>query len=81
MLIDDSVFEFVGQTLTEWALDGARVDLINVSENITFQVDTGGKKYVLRIHRPWYHTREELESELLWTNALRQSGVEPAKVL
>ncbi len=52
------------------------LDLINVSENITWRVtDAGGARYVLRLHRPGYHTQEELNAERLWIRALDESGI------
>ena len=31
---------------------------------------------MLRIHRSWYHTLDKLNSELVWTTALREAGVD-----
>jgi Ser/Thr protein kinase RdoA (MazF antagonist) len=53
------------------------IECINQSENVTFLVqdhDTG-RRCVLRLHRPGYRTREEIESELAWLAALRRWGV------
>lgn len=50
--------------------------LINVSENITWRVtDRVGARYVLRLHRPGYHTLEELNAERLWIRALDAAGI------
>lgn len=60
--------------LTTWGLSpDAQVSLLNISENATFlaqdtQADT---RVVLRVHRPGYHTRREIESELDWIADLR----------
>ena len=63
--------------LGTWDLDGAAIERVSVSENIAFRVVDGrGKPYVLRLHRPWYHTLDELISEQLWTAALLQAGVD-----
>lgn len=52
------------------------LDLINVSENITWRVtDAGGARFVLRLHRPGYHTLEELNAERLWIRALDEAGI------
>ena len=48
------------QALTEWELEDARIQPVGISENITFRVDAVDKRYVLRIHRPGYHTLAEL---------------------
>jgi Ser/Thr protein kinase RdoA (MazF antagonist) len=51
----------------------AELTLLNVSENATYRVDdpATGERTVLRVHRPGYHTREAIESELAWVRALR----------
>jgi Ser/Thr protein kinase RdoA (MazF antagonist) len=57
--------------------DEPTVRLCNVSENHTYRVDvpaTGGR-YALRVHRPGYRTAQEIESELMWLDALRDDGV------
>ena len=65
------------QVLGAWPLRVARVERVSVSENIAFQVvDASGKPYVLRLHRPWYHTLDELIAEQVWTAALLQAGVD-----
>src|SRR4029077_8575833 len=54
----------------------ASVRLINVSENWTYRVEEpGGRAFALRVHRPTYHTAEEIDSELVWIDALRDDGV------
>jgi Ser/Thr protein kinase RdoA (MazF antagonist) len=55
-----------------WAgLIGARVRLINHSENQTFLVQAdAGQRYCLRVHRPGYQSRAAIESELAWLAAL-----------
>ncbi len=64
--------------LREWGLDPqTKVELLTISENATFRAEEpeGGRKVVLRVHRPGYHTQEEIESELDWIIALRQEGI------
>ncbi len=62
--------------LREWALDTASVELISVSENTVFKVTAqSGEVWVLRVHRPGYHTLAELLSEQRWTAALHAAGV------
>jgi Ser/Thr protein kinase RdoA (MazF antagonist) len=50
--------------------------LLNISENATFQVDDPdtGRRSVLRVHRPGYHTPVAIRSELAWVQALRAAG-------
>ena len=63
--------------LTAWDLDAAKVERVSVSENIAFRVqDVHGQPYVLRLHRPRYHTHAELVSEQSWTAALVEAGVD-----
>ncbi len=58
-------------------LAGARLELINLSENHTFLVrQRDGNKTILRVHRPGYHKLEHIRSELAWMAALRrQAGI------
>ena len=64
------------KALTAWELKDPHLRPIGVSENASFRVDTPDKRYVLRIHRPGYHTLAELESEHEWTDALFKAGVD-----
>ena len=49
--------------------------LINLSENHTFRIDRpDGGKAILRVHRPGYHSRLAIESELAWMGALRRDA-------
>jgi Ser/Thr protein kinase RdoA (MazF antagonist) len=55
--------------------EGARAELINVSENATYRVDApDGGRWALRVHREQYHTKNAIASELAWATALRQDG-------
>ncbi len=60
------------QSLTLWPMpEGARVRLINVSENATYLVEApGAYRAILRIHRENYHSRRAIECELAWAEAL-----------
>ena len=55
----------------------ATVALCNVSENHTYRVEdpTTGSRFALRVHRPGYRSAQEIESELMWIDALREEGV------
>ena len=49
--------------------------LINLSENHTFRIDRpDGGKAIVRVHRPGYHSRLAIESELAWMQALRRDA-------
>ena len=64
------------RVLDQFLIKSVDVSLLARAENITFKVaDDGGNLYTLRLHRPGYHTLEELQSERLWTKALLQAGV------
>jgi Ser/Thr protein kinase RdoA (MazF antagonist) len=64
------------QALDCFPIKPAHVALVARAENITFKVmDDAGDLYTLRLHRPAYHTLEELQSERLWTRALLQAGI------
>jgi Ser/Thr protein kinase RdoA (MazF antagonist) len=55
----------------------AQVTLISLSENAVFAVDdpATGTRSALRLHRPGYHSRRAIESELAWVTAVRSDGV------
>jgi Ser/Thr protein kinase RdoA (MazF antagonist) len=61
----------------------AEVTLLNVSENATFLVsDPAAGPSVLRVHRLGYHSRQAIESELAWMDALRaEAGIRTPRVL
>ena len=65
------------EAVTRFPVDAKDVKLVTHSENITFRVKTPGDQtdYVLRLHRPGYSSIEEMESERLWTHALKETGV------
>jgi Ser/Thr protein kinase RdoA (MazF antagonist) len=48
--------------------------MINLSENATYRIDAGGKKWALRVHREGYHSKRAIGSELAWLRALRRDG-------
>lgn len=66
--------------LPRWGLSGdAELKLLTISENATFRAHdpASGRDVVFRVHRPGYHTRAEIESELAWLTALGRDGVVP----
>jgi Ser/Thr protein kinase RdoA (MazF antagonist) len=72
----DPFLEPARQALDQFPIKPVDVSLLVRAENITFKVaDDGGNLYALRLHRPAYHTLEELQSERLWTKALLQAGI------
>jgi Ser/Thr protein kinase RdoA (MazF antagonist) len=65
------------EVLRAFPVEPGEVELVSVSENVTFRVvdRNDGADYVLRLHRPGYHTHEALDSERIWTRALAEAGV------
>ena len=64
------------QALEAWGLQSATCKLVSAVENIVFRVEPDdGQPLVLRLHRSWYHSLEELVSERLWTRALSECGI------
>lgn len=69
--------------LTLWPIpQDAVARRINVAENVTYLVETSGRRTVLRLHRIGYHTRRAIECELAWSGALgREGGVQTPSVI
>lgn len=66
--------------LPRWGLsERSDLRLLTISENATFRArdDEGGQDVVFRVHRPGYHTRDEIASELAWLTALGNDGIVP----
>jgi Ser/Thr protein kinase RdoA (MazF antagonist) len=72
----DSFLQAARQVLLQFPIEPVDVALLARAENITFKVtDAADNLYTLRLHRPAYHTLEELQSERLWTTVLLQAGI------
>lgn len=66
----------VAEALTAFPIAVSSAELVHVSENLTWRVtDDVGRRYVLRLHRPGYHTLEELVSERVWIRSLDAAGI------
>lgn len=74
--VDAARYALAVRALSKWGLGNASLEPIGISENVSFRVDGPGVRYVLRLHRPGYHTLAELESEQVWTAALREAGLD-----
>lgn len=62
--------------LARFPLAPRAVTLVNRTENVTYRIDDeAGQAWVLRLHRPGYHTRAELEAERVWLAALSRAGL------
>ncbi|MEG6508361.1 phosphotransferase enzyme family protein [Methyloligella sp. 2.7D] len=82
MLYQDAFLERLETGLREalpnWGLPrSAPVSLLTISENATYlaEDEAKGRKIIFRVHRPDYHTEQEIRSELAWVSALREGGV------
>ena len=71
------------EAVAHWPLAVRDLRLVSRSENYAFRVqDDNRRLFVLRLHRPGYHTFAELVSEQTWTAALREAGIDvPVPVL
>lgn len=66
-----AIDEAVAGNLWRWGLpDDTRVSLLNHSENTTYALQAGGRRYVLRVHRLGYHSAEAIAIELDWLAAV-----------
>ena len=65
------------RALAEFGVEAADLTLVAVAENVTYRVDTAdaSESFVLRLHRPGYHSLAELDSERVWLRALRAAGI------
>lgn len=55
---------------------GSTLRLLNLSENATYAVEEPGcgHRSILRVHRKDYHRVDQIESELMWLDALRRDS-------
>ena len=75
-LSDAELWSIAERALPFWDLKPDAMELVSRSENTVFGLDMPDQqRYALRIHRPGYHTLPELESELLWTQALNDAAI------
>jgi len=68
--------EAAAGVLSAWDLKADQISLVSVSENIVFRADTGCGSYALRLHRPGYHSLEELNSEIALHDLVRSAGLD-----
>src|SRR4051812_4750400 len=63
--------------LAGFPIEPAELTLVSMSENVTYRVTDArdGSAYVLRLHRPGYHSLHELECERTWIRALAEAGI------
>lgn len=74
--------QLVEKALRHWSFGACGIELVKYRENAVFKVTTGtGERYAMRIHRPGYHSRAALRSELQWMEALRRDGIPVPRVI
>jgi len=76
MAVDDDA-AVAQQALAAFDLPrGSTLRLLNLSENATYAVEEPGTGHrsILRVHRRDYHRRDQIESELMWLDALRRDS-------
>ncbi len=63
--------------LQAFPIEPDALELVSLAENVTYRVvdRSDGVAYALRLHRPWYHTLDELISERAWVRALDDAGI------
>lgn len=59
----------------KWGLDSRRLRFVAGRENQVYRVSDASGEYALRIKRPGYRQRIEIESELMWMAALDRAGI------
>lgn len=65
---------FAGEALSRYNLGPARVTALRHDENLTYRVDGGDARYLLRVHRGRRRSLAQLRSEVLWLQALRREA-------
>lgn len=76
-MAEDSFAPAAREALKAFPIEPDALELMSHSENVTYRVvdRRDGAAYVLRLHRPWYHTLDELISERHWIRALDGAGI------
>lgn len=68
----------VEKLLGHWNInENADIALLTVSENATFMVtdEENDQRFIIRVHRPEYHSKNEILSELCWIQSLREQAL------
>jgi Ser/Thr protein kinase RdoA (MazF antagonist) len=76
--VEDLDAWIAAKALTEYEVaPGSELRLVNRSENTVFGLTDAatGEQSMLRVHRPGYHHRHQIESELDWLAAIRRDDV------
>lgn len=76
-MADSPWLEVAHEAVDQWDLDVDNIEEVSRSENVVFRLQCrDGGLFVLRLHRPGYHSYDELVSEQTWTAALAASGID-----
>ncbi|UVC08005.1 phosphotransferase [Rhizobium sp. TH2] len=74
--LEEDLTKRAKRALGHWGLPDQVPQLLKYRENAVFRVTfADGGKAALRLHRPGYHSRAALMSELTWMADLRRQGV------
>ena len=70
----------IEKTLSLWGINNTKTELIAYRENYTFKAqDDFANRLVLRFHRKNYSHKYEIDSELLWLEALNEKKINVPK--
>lgn len=72
----DVILDRVLPCLAEWSISPNSIELAAHSENVVYKVvGADQREFALRVHRPGYHTLDELVAEQMWTAAVHDYGI------
>lgn len=76
-VVADTFTPAAHEALKAFPIEPDALELVSLAENVTYRVvdRRDNVAYALRLHRPWYHTHEELISERAWIRALADAGI------
>lgn len=76
-LTDRQITQLAHQLLIHYPeIYQGELTLLCRSENATFKIVTPKQNYAMRLHRSGYHDKIDIESELLWLDALSDAGIQ-----
>ena len=76
-MAEDVLAPAAREALKAFPIEPDGLELVSLAENVTYRVvdRRDDAAYALRLHRPWYHTHDELVSERAWIRALDDAGI------
>jgi Ser/Thr protein kinase RdoA (MazF antagonist) len=75
------ILDQVRGDLKHWDIEIQDIEVASQSENIVYKVNATEGAFAYRVHRPGYHTLDELNAEHEWTQALADAGFPLPKAL